>query len=406
MILIKQVYDLQGEQVDVSIASSDEQVIDGKGLTLLPGLIDPHVHFRVPGQDYKEDWTHAARAAIRGGFTTVFDMPNNEPACISHERLIAKKALIEEQLQAADVPLRYQLYIGADKLHFDEIHKVKNDVIGIKVFMGSSTGELLMDDDSSLHAIFALAAAHDLLVAVHAEDECMIHERSQLFACEDSFATHSKIRTPEVALAAVELAISLSRMYGTRLYILHVSTQQEITAIARAKARGVPVFAETTPHHLFLNTEAYANLQGKAQVNPPLRDPLHQPVLLQAIRDGIIDTIGSDHAPHTLVEKQQAYGKAPSGMPGIETNLPLLLTACQRGDLQLSDVVRLTHDRPREIFGLPQRNDDAVLVDLNLTREICESELATKCKWSAFADQALTGWPVYTIVRGRVFDLR
>ena len=406
MIKLNQVTTLAGHSQDVDIPSTETQQIDAQGLTLLPGLIDPHVHFRIPGQGHKEDWEHAARAAIRGGFTTVFDMPNNLPACVSKERLDEKKQLIEMQLEAANIPLRYGLYFGADKKHFDQINVAKTDVIGIKVFMGSSTGDLMMDDDSSLHAIFSLAAAHDLLVAVHAENECMIAGRSEQFAGATDFITHSKIRSPEVALAAVEQAIALSALYGTRLYILHVSTQLEIEAIAKAKDAGLPVYAETTPHHLFLNTHAYATLQGRAQVNPPLRDPSQQAFLLEAIAHGIIDTIGSDHAPHTLAEKSQAYGDAPSGMPGIETNLPLLLTACKQQNLTLEQVVRLTHTRPREIFGLPENIDDAVLVDLNLTRVVDESQLATKCAWSAFAGQRLTGWPVLTILKGRVFDFR
>ena len=406
MITLKNVQDLKGNCADVTILSDDTQSIDATGLTLLPGLIDPHVHFRVPGQDYKEDWIHAALAALRGGYTTVFDMPNNEPACVSVERLHDKQALIREQLQAADIDLRYHLYLGADKNHFDQVVNCKDQVIGIKVFMGSSTGELLMDDDSSLHAIFSLAAAHDLLVAVHAEDECMIQARQPLFAGETDFITHSKIRTPEVACAAIATALQLVRLYGTRLYILHVSTEEELALIAAAKQEGLPVFAETTPHHLFLNTEAYTELGAKAQVNPPLREPHHQAALLQAIRDGVIDTIGSDHAPHTKVEKAQAYGQAPSGMPGIETNLPLQLHAYHAGLLRLEDIVRLGYDNPRKMFQLPVHENDAVLVDLQQQKTVVGELLASKCGWSPFAGRQLTGWPVCTILRGKLYDFR
>ncbi len=406
MLTLQHVQRVDGTYQDVTIPSADTHLIDARGLTLFPGLIDPHVHFRIPGQAHKEDWSHAALASLRGGYTTVFDMPNNVPACVSLQRLRAKQSEIDAQLAHADIALRYHLYLGADKQHFHEIVACKQDIIGIKVFMGSTTGDLLMDDDSSLHAIFALAAAHDLLVAVHAEDECLIQTRQQTYAGQADFALHSTIRSPQVAAAAVAQAIDLVRLYGTRLYVLHVSTQEEITLIAAAKQQGLPVFAETTPHHLFLHLDAYAHLGALAQVNPPLRDASQQAFLLRAIHDGIIDTVGSDHAPHTLLEKQQPYGKAPSGMPGIETNLPLLLNAHHQGLLSLAEIVRLTHTRPREIFGLAEQAQDAVLVDLQQQRTVSNAHLATKCGWSAFAGQTLTGWPVCTILNGRLYDFR
>lgn len=403
MLTIQNATDLDGKPVELTIDSADTVTIDATGLTVFPGLIDPHVHFRVPGQDYKEDWMCASKAAIAGGYTTVFDMPNNIPSCVSLERLHDKKAVIDQQLRDSGVPLRYQLYIGADKNHFHEIPKVKDEVIGIKVFMGASTGELLMDDESSLHAIFALAAAHDLLIAVHAEDEAMIQAR-QAEITGDDFATHSKIRSPEVAASAVKLAISLSELYGVKLYVLHTSTQLELSLITEAQQRGVPVYAEVCPHHLFMNTTAYAELAGRAQMNPPLRAPSEQPALFQAIRDGLVMTIGSDHAPHTTEEKDQAYGCCPSGVPGIETTLPLLLTAYHDGLLSLQDIVRVTCHGPRELFNLPA-NNDVVLVDLNKKRRLDAGHLHTKCAWSPFMGKELTGWPVYTIVNGYVFDL-
>lgn len=404
MIQFQQVNNIFGKSVDIALQHDDDIIIDASTLTLLPGLIDPHVHFRTPGHEHKEDWRTASKAAICGGYTTVFDMPNNLPACITKSRLIDKKKIIDTQLKEADIPLNYQLFFGADKNNFNEIPGIKDDVIGIKVFMGSSTGDLLMDDDSSLHAIFAIAGRFNLLVAVHAEDECMIQERTQLFKAEMDCSVHSKIRTPEVAAKAVEKAISLAELYGARLYLLHTSTKLELDLVAAAKAKGSPVYAEVCPHHLFLNETAYDTLKTRAQMNPPLRSRAHQEYLFEAIHLGIVDTIGSDHAPHTLAEKEKPYRQAPSGVPGIETTLPLLLNAYHDKLLTLAKIQSLTSDRAKEIFSLPQRND-WVLVDLNLTRTVDRGNLQTKCAWSPYEKMALTGWPVYTVLGNRVFDL-
>jgi dihydroorotase len=404
MLTLKNLQDIHGKALPpMTFPQTTSETIDTEGAIVLPGAIDPHVHFRIPGQAHKEDWETASRAAIAGGYTQVFDMPNNIPACVSEKRLYEKEAMIEEQLTHAQIPLRYGLYLGADRFHFDQIHLVKKQIVAIKVFMGSSTGDLLMDDDASLHGIFSLAAHHDLLVAVHAEDECRIQERQKEFDFSEGFAVHSKIRDPEVAVIAVEKAIFLAEMYGTRLYILHTSTIEEIALIQKAKARGVKVFAEVCPHHLFLNTRAYETLGSKAQMNPPLREPKHQAALIEAIHAGVIDTLGSDHAPHTLAEKNQSYGQAPSGVPGIETNIPLLLDAVNRGDLTLQHVKALTHDNVLKIFRRAPQINDFTIVQMHKEKIICDEALKTKAQWSPFAGKKLRGWPLYTIIAGTCF---
>ena len=404
MITLQNVQHIDGSTKTITLPSVETIVLDAAGLTLFPGLIDPHVHFRTPGMEHKEDWRTAAVAALRGGYTTVFDMPNTIPPTITENYLIEKKALIDAQLAEVGIPLRYQLFFGADKKHLSEIHKVKNDVIGIKVFMGCSTGNLVIDDDESLHAVFAIAATQNLIVAVHAEDEQRIHERKKQINPANHYSDHSLIRDVTVAALAVEKAIALTKIYRTKLYILHTSTDDEIHLIAAAKKAGLPVYAETTPHHLFLDEHAYATLHGKAVVNPPLRAVQHREAVLRAIQDGVIDTIGSDHAPHLENEKSQPYGQCPSGMPGIETTLALLLDAHHKGLLSLAKIVELTSTRPREIFGLPI-NQDAVLVNLAEKRTIQNRELKTKCGWSAFAGMELQGWPTHTILDGKLFDL-
>ncbi|MBX9866220.1 MAG: dihydroorotase [Burkholderiales bacterium] len=383
----------------------EDLTIDGADLLALPGLIDPHVHFRVPGLEDKEDWQHASVAALKGGVTTVFDMPNTKPATTTQERLQNKFAIIDGQLAEVDLPLRYKLFFGADKNQFHEIVKVKADIAGIKVFMGASTGDLLMDDESSLHAVYALAKAHGLLIALHAEDELIIRNNAAKYADQTDFKYHSIIREPQAAVKAVQLVIELAELYQVPSYILHVSTQGELDLVKAAKARGVMVYIETCPHYLFLDDSQYANLNGRGKMNPPLRSKIDQDVLWHALNEGVIDTIGSDHAPHQLNEKEQPLCKCPSGVPGIETTLPLLITAWRENKLSLAKLVALTHDNPQQIFNLPV-NDDLVLVDIVNYRELSDAQMASKCHWTPFVGMNLTGFPRYVYTQQRLIDCR
>lgn len=384
---------------------TEDITLDGSNFLALPGLVDPHVHFRVPGMEDKEDWQHASLAAFRGGITTVFDMPNTKPATTSQERLHNKFAIINQQLAEVKLPLRYKLFFGADKNNFQEIAKVKDQIVGIKVFMGASTGDLLMDDESSLHAIYAIAKTHNLIIALHAEDELIIRENSQKYAQESDFSFHSKIRSPEAAIKAVELVIKLTKLYNVPSYLLHVSTHAELELVKKAKHDGLPIYVETCPHYLFMDESIYPKLHGLAKMNPPLRSQQDQNYLWQALNDGIIDTIGSDHAPHTLGEKQQPLCRCPSGVPGIETTLPLLITAWQHGRLSLKKIVDLLHNNPVQIFNLAQ-NDDLILVNINEYQILKDEQLATKCGWSPFSGANLTGYPHYIYTQNKLFDLR
>src|SRR3989344_7000957 len=234
MIEVRDVQTLDGKTTNYFIESVIHRTIDAKGLTLLPALIDPHVHFRIPGAEHKEDWRTAAKAAIAGGVTTVFDMPNNQPACTTLERIHDKTKLIEEQLKRAGLPLRYGLYLGADRDHLKEIERAKDKVVALKIYMGSSTGGLLMEDRSSLEEAFRYAAANDVLVAVHAEDEHLIQLNHKKYELRTDAATHSLVRNSTVAAKAVELAIDLAKKQGARLYIVHTSTREELALIRQA----------------------------------------------------------------------------------------------------------------------------------------------------------------------------
>jgi dihydroorotase len=240
---------------------------------------------------------------------------------------------------------------------------------------------------------------------LHAEDELTIRENAQKYADETDFSYHSKIRSPDAAKKAVELVIKLSTLYNVPSYLLHVSTQVELELVKVAKQNGVLLYIETCPHYLFLDDSDYPELNGRAKMNPPLRSSQDQAYLWQALNDGLIDTIGSDHAPHTLGEKQQPLCRCPSGVPGIETTLPLLITAWQQGKLTLAKIVELLHGNPQRIFNLAT-NDDLVLVNIQEYRILSDEQLATKCGWSPFSGRKLTGFPHYVFTQGKFFDLR
>ncbi len=368
---------------------------------VMPALIDPHVHFRTPGHEHKENWISGARAAIQSGVTTVIDMPNNNPSCTTHERLLDKHKLVQEQIKASGIPLRYFFYFGADRNQLKEIGKAKEHAIGIKIFMGSSTGELLVDDPESLEEIFKIAKDHDMLISVHAEDEEIIRLNKR-FSLDPS--VHSEIRCRTAAEKAVKLAIGLSAKYHVRLCILHVSTKEELDLIRQAKKSGVPVYAEVSPHHLLLTIDDYGKWGTRVQVNPPLRETEDQNALWHGIKEGTVDFIGTDHAPHTLEEKNQPYGKAPSGIPSIELLLPLMLHAVNEGRMDLQTLIKLTSANITSIFRLPP-NDDIVMVDMEYTREVRDENLKTKCGWSPYKGRLLKGWPICTIAQGQVFQL-
>ncbi|MBI4272901.1 dihydroorotase [Candidatus Uhrbacteria bacterium] len=404
MIVIKNVTTVSGQVETCKIKSAEDRIIEGEGLHIFPAFIDPHVHFRVPGGEHKENWETGARAAIAGGVTTVFDMPNNNPPCTTLERLQEKRKMIDEQLSRTSIPLRYYLYLGADSSSIDEIEKCAKEIIGIKVFLGSSTGNLLIERYDDFERICQIAARFGLVVAVHAEDEEVMQQHKSEYSDVQDVSFHSKIRARDCAVVALERALATARKYGILLYILHASTADEIEMVRHAKRDGLNVFLETTPHHLFLNETAYTTLGTRAQMNPPLRTAADNEALWKGIEDGTIDTIGTDHAPHTIKEKDQVYGIAPSGVPGIENYFALFLDAAYKGRITYNKIIDITRGNIEQIFDIPQ-NNDVVLVDTALEKEIKNENQKTKCGWSPYAGMRLRGWPVHTIVGGKVFTV-
>jgi dihydroorotase len=372
--------------------------IDAEGLTLLPGVIDPQVHFREPGLEHKEDLFTASCACAKGGVTSFLEMPNTRPLTTTQQALDDK---LERASQKCLV--NYGFFIGATAENLPDLLLAK-PTPGIKIFMGSMHGQLLVDGETALEAIFAKG---DRLIAVHAEDQARINQRRQEFANIHDVAVHSQIQDNQAALLATQLALKLSQKYQRRLHILHMSTGEEAELLRQHKPSWVT--AEVTPQHLLLNTSAYQEIGTLAQMNPPLRSPHDNEVLWEALRDGVIDFIATDHAPHTLEEKAQEYPNSPSGMPGVETSLALMLTAAMAGKCSVAQVVNWMSKAVAVAYGIPNKgaiapgyDADLVLVDLNTYRPVRREELLTKCRWSPFEGWNLTGWAVTTIVGGEI----
>ena len=389
--------------------SEDLQIIDGQGHWLWPGVIDGHVHFREPGATYKEDWLTGSQAAVAGGVTSVLDMPNTQPPTTTIERLEQKRALAARKSLC-----NFGLFFGAGIQNHREIHMASN-VAGLKVFMGCSTGDLLVHREEDLDAVFAAwqAAPGDQPICVHAESEERLRERAEYFKERDDPAVHSEIRDPVAAAEAVQLACRLALDHGCHLHILHLSTARELAIVAEARQQArrhglkTRITCEVCPHHLFLSTDAYATLGTRARVNPPLREESERQAMWRALNAGEIDMIATDHAPHSLKEKDRPYRDAPSGLPGVETLLPLLLDAAHRGLCTYEQVVDWLCHNPARIYGIAARGQlragfqaDLTLIDPTLTREVRDHDQFTRSAWSPWSGRSLTGWPVMTWVNG------
>ena len=392
-----------GEIVEVAseiptLDGGADREIDANGLTLLPGVIDPQVHFREPGLEHKEDLFTASCACAKGGVTSFLEMPNTRP-------LTTTQAALDDKLRRAAEKclVNYGFFIGATAENFPDLLEA-HPTPGIKIFMGSMHGPLLVGGEEKLEEIFSKGKR---LIAVHAEDQARIEQRRQEFAGSIDPAIHSQIQDNEAALLATKLALKLSHKYQRRLHILHLSTGEEAELLRQDKPSWVT--AEVTPQHLLLNTSAYQQIGTLAQMNPPLRSPQDNQILWQALLDGVIDFIATDHAPHTLEEKAKGYPNTPSGMPGVETSLPLMLTQAVEGKCTVTQVANWMSAAVAKAYKIPNKgaiaagyDADLVLVDLENYRPVLREELLTKCGWSPFEGWNLTGWPIVTIVGGQV----
>ena len=378
---------------------SADQEQDCTGLTILPGVIDTQVHFREPGLDHKEDLATGSLAAVLGGVTGVFEMPNTKPNTDSAEALAEKLRRAEGRMWCD-----HAFYVGATAAnadHLDELEKLPG-CCGIKVFMGASTGDLLVSDDATLARVLASGTRR---VAIHAEDEYRMKDREGLRIPGDA-SSHPVWRDDESAMLATRRVVRLATEAGRRIHVLHITTPAELEFLADHKRIAS---AEVTPQHLTLaGEEAYPRLGTFAQMNPPIRSGAHRDGLWHWMGQGVPDVVGSDHAPHTREEKAAEYPKSPSGMPGVQTLLPLLLDHVAAGRLSLERLVDLTSAGAVRLFGLVGKgriaagfDADYSVVDLKARWTIEDSWLASRCGWSPFTGMQVTGRPIGTIIRGR-----
>ncbi len=386
--------------IDAAAHAAAEEVISASGLHLLPGVIDDQVHFREPGLTHKEDLTTASRACAKGGVTTYLEMPNTNPTTTTVERLHEKLALA-----ATKSLVNFGFYIGATPGNLAEL-KAATRTPGIKIFIGSSTGDLLVDEQAALEAIFAETT---LPICAHCEDEATVRANAARLAGTHDVADHSRIRDHAAAMIATRRSLDLAFRHQHRFHVLHVSTGDEADVVA--DHRGL-ITAEVCPHHLFFSIDDYARLGTLVQMNPSLKTTDDNRRLWQALLDGRIQVIATDHAPHTWEEKQQPYspghGGSPSGLPAVENSLALMLNEVNRGRCTLPQVVHWMCDAPARVWDLVGKgrievgyDADLVLVDLAKTDTIRHAEQETKCRWSPWDGTALTGWPVRTWVLGQ-----
>ncbi|TCT05030.1 dihydroorotase [Aquabacter spiritensis] len=379
-------------------AAQAGQTVDCTGLHVLPGVIDTQVHFREPGLEHKEDLETGSRAAVMGGVTAVFEMPNTNPQTTNAEALADKVARGTRRMHCD-----FAFYVGGTHENVADLAELERlpGAAGIKVFIGSSTGSLLVADDPGVRAILKVIRRR---AAFHCEDEPRLTERKGLRVPGDA-ASHPVWRDEQAALIATRRLVTLARELGARVHVLHVTTAEEIAYLAGHRD---VASLEVTPHHLTLTApDCYDRLGTCAQMNPPVRDARHKAALWDGIAQGVVDVLGSDHAPHTLEEKAKPYPESPSGMTGVQTLVPLMLDHVAHGRLSLQRFVDLSSAGPARLFNIACKGRIAVgydadftVVDLKRRATITHDWIASRSKWTPYDGTEVTGWPVGTFVRG------
>ena len=382
--------------LDVPDGAAADEVIDASGLHLIPGVVDDQVHFREPGLTHKEDLLTATRACARGGVTSFLEMPNTKPTTTSVSALESKLGLA-----AGRCVVNYGFYIGATPENVAELARATRTP-GIKIFIGSSTGDLLVDEQSALERIFAETT---LPICAHCEDESTVRANAARIGGGSKISDHSRIRDNAAALIATKRAVDLAERHRHRFHVLHVSTAEEVQFL-----RGTSdlITAEACPHHLFFTVDDYERLGSLIQMNPSIKSRADAAAVWQGLLDGTLEVIATDHAPHTLEEKRQPYPKSPSGLPAVENSLALMLNQVSLGLCSLRQVVSWMCEAPARVWNLHQKgairegwDADLVLVDLHRTAVVRNADQLTKCGWTPWDGVSLTGWPVRTFVHGR-----
>lgn len=384
-----------------SLAGQGDQTLDCHGLDVLPGVIDTQVHFREPGLEHKEDLETGTRGAAMGGVTGIFEMPNTKPGTTTADALADKV-----QRASGRAWCDFAFFIGAATDNIDHLASLEKlpGCAGIKVFMGSSTGNLLVAEDDDVARVLAQGTRR---VAVHCEDEHRLKERWHLVKDGAEVHLHAEWRDAETALRATQRLVRLAEAARRRVHVLHVTSAEEMDYLASHKDWAT---VETTPQHLTLAApDAYDRLGTKAQMNPPIRSERHRDALWKAVAEGVVDVLGSDHAPHTLEEKAKPYPQSPSGMTGVQTLVPVMLTHVAAGRLSLQRFIDLTSAGPARIYNLQGKgrialgyDADFTIIDRKATRTITDSWIESRAGWTPFDGFQATGWPKATVVRGHI----
>jgi dihydroorotase len=382
------------------IETDSINILDATNLTVLPGCIDTQVHFREPGSTDAEDLNSGSRAAIAGGITSVFEMPNTNPPTSTKNEFLKKLNLAKNRMYC-----NYAFYFGATAKNENELADLKDleGCCGIKLFAGSSTGNLLVQHEDDIEKVFKNSSK---IVSVHSEDEEILNLRKKLII-KDDVKTHLLWRNEDCAISSTRRIVKIAERHKKKAHILHVTTKEEVDFLSQHKGN---VTFEITPQHLTMSSpECYDKLGTYAQMNPPIRDKSHQDRLWYGVRNNILDIIGSDHAPHLKKNKDKIYPETPSGMPGVQTLVPVMLNHVNDGKLTLQQFINFVCENPAKIFGINNKgyikvgyDADFTIVDLDKEIEIKNKNIESKCKWSPFNGQIFKGTPVSTIINGEI----
>ena len=382
------------------ISDEAKEIYDAKNQTVLPGCIDTQTHFREPGSTDTEDLNSGSRAAVVGGITAVFEMPNTNPPTANKLEFQKKLDLAKNRMYC-----NYAFYFGATADNANELADLKNLIgcCGIKLFAGSSTGNLLVADEKDIEKVFQNSSK---VVAVHSEDEAILNINKKLIKKGDVHS-HPVWRSDECAISSTRRIVKIAERYNKKAHILHITTKQEIDFLSQHKGN---ITFEITPQHLTIYApDCYDNLGTYAQMNPPIRDKSHYDRLWYALKNNLNDTIGSDHAPHLKINKDKEYPNSPSGMPGVQTLMPVMLDHINNGKLTLNQLMSLVCENPVKIFGIKNKgfikeefDADFTIVDMNKTIEIKNENIESKCGWSPFNGFKFKGTPMSTIIAGKI----
>ena len=382
------------------IELNSSRVFDATGKVVLPGIIDTQVHFREPGSTEAEDLESGSRAAILGGVTSLFEMPNTNPPTSNLIEFEKKLQLAKDRMHS-----NYAFYFGATPENTEQLSQLKNlkGCCGVKLFAGSSTGKLLVDKEADIEKVISNS---DRVVSIHSEDEEILKVRKKLIK-KGNVHSHPDWRNTECAMSSTRRVVKIAERYNKKIHVLHVTTKEEVDFLAMHKKN---VTFETTPQHLTLYApDCYDKLGTYAQMNPPLRTKEHYDKLWVAVKNNIVDVLGSDHAPHTKENKDKEYPNSPSGMPGVQTIFPVMIDHVNNGKLSLEQLIKLMCENPCRIFGIKNKgyikeeyDADLTIVDMNKEKVIKDEMIVSKCGWTPFNNYKVKGFPVGTIVNGNL----